>query len=164
MRNWSSPARAGRFCKRLLIAIKRKKTAPIYIANYGLNLRRKTMSYAAPDYDALIHEYARVCNAALDANKGCYPYMRVIVEVEERLKFHKVRVAVYDKDENHPEAFFELVVQDKQITVKPAHKPHAKHPWLVSRLYLEEIARQPDIYINNPADLDWRWLNDHELG
>jgi hypothetical protein len=122
------------------------------------------MAHNTPNYDALIHEYARACNSALEANKDCYPYMRVVQEIEERLKFHKVRGAVFDQDENHPEAFFELVIKNRQITANPGHAPHARHPWLVSRQYLEEVARQPDIYINNPADLDWRWLNDQTLG
>jgi hypothetical protein len=30
--------------------------------------------------------------------------------------------------------------------------------WKVSRSYLDEITRDPETYVENPAKLDWEWL------
>ena len=116
------------------------------------------------DYDTLFKEYVRICNAALEANKHCYPYDRVLIEIQDRLKAHTVRAAIYDADETKPEAVFEMFLDDKLIGAKTPHNPHARHPWLISRKYLEAVAAHPDTYITNPASLDWRWLNDRTIG
>lgn len=107
----------------------------------------------------LFQEYIRICNAALDANKHCYPYDRVIREIENRLCFHAVHAAVYDEDGARPEIFFELKMHESQIVAKSCHKPHAKKPWRISRHYLEEVTQHPQSYITDPAQLNWAWLN-----
>ena len=117
------------------------------------------------DYDALFLAYLRVCNEALEANKDCYPYMRIMQEIEVRLKSHAVRVAIIGKDENHPEALYDLVIEDQRLAVKPPHKkPRVICPWRITRQFLEDVAQNPKAYINNPAQLKWEWLNSCDIG
>lgn len=117
------------------------------------------------NYDALFREYLLVCNEALEANKDCFPYNRILVEIEDRLKSHVVQVAIYDKNENHPEALYDLIIHDQRLGVKPPHKkPPVKCPWRITRHFLEEVAQDPQAYINNPAQLKWEWLNSCAIG
>ena len=123
------------------------------------------MNIQSPNYDALFQEYLRICNEALEANKDCYPYSCIMQEIEDRLRSHAVQVAIIDKDEKHPEALYDLVILDRLLAVKPPHKkPHAKCPWRITRQFLEEVALHPQAYINNPAQLNWEWLNSCDVG
>ena len=128
--------------------------------------RMNTQSHKkSADYDALFAEYLRVCNEALETNKDCFPYYCVMQEIEDRLKTHVVQVSIYDKDEHHPEALYDLIIKDQCLAVKPPHKkPHVKCPWRITRQFLEEVAANPQTYINNPAQLNWEWLNRCDVG
>ena len=114
---------------------------------------------------ALFREYIRICNEALEANKDCYPYPRVMRQIEGRLCDHPVQVVIYDEHENQSEAVYDMVMEGQRLAIQPPHKkPPVKHPWLVSRHYLEEVTQHPQTYISNPAQLDWKWLNCHDVG
>ena len=120
---------------------------------------------SAAHYDGLFQEYLRICNEALAVNKGCVPYYCVMEEIENRLNSHAIQVAIYDKDKLHPEASYDLIIQDHKLTAKPPHKkPQVKCPWLISRQHLEDVTAHPQVYINNPAKLDWEWLNNCNVG
>lgn len=115
-------------------------------------------------YSTLFQEYVSVCNKALQANKDCFPYDRILHQIEFLLKCHVVQAAVYDEDENHPSEFYDMVFENGLMTLKVAHKPHAKHPWLLKKSFLEEVTQHPGEFINNPATLNWKWLTDHCVG
>jgi len=121
------------------------------------------MSKKAP-YDSLFQEYLRICNEALQCSKHCYPYDRIVLQIEDHLKDRAVQVAIYDQNENHPEAFYDMVLKDQLLTAKVPHKPRAKNPWQISRYFLEQVTNNPYTYISNPAQLDWKWLTDHDVG
>lgn len=115
-------------------------------------------------YNDLFAEYLRVCNEVLAANKDCFPYDRIFHQIQFLMKCHVVQVFIYDEDEHHPEAMYDMVLKDDLLTAAPAHKPRAKNPWFLSKYFLEQVVRQPDTYIKNPAQLNWKWLTDHSVG
>ena len=117
------------------------------------------------DYDSLFREYLRICNEGLHANKGCYPYPRVMREMEDRLRSHPIQVAIYDQYQDQPEIRYEMVMDGECLAFRaPRKKVQAKHPWLISKHYLEEVTQHPPIYIGNPAQLDWTWLTCPDVG
>lgn len=121
------------------------------------------MSKETP-YGSLFQEYLRVCNEALQHNKDCFPYNRIIHQIEELLKDHAVQAAIYDHDETHPEALYDMILKDGQLAAKAPHRPHSKKPWRLGKYFLEQVAKNPHTYIHNPAQLNWKWLTNHDVG
>jgi hypothetical protein len=116
------------------------------------------------DYERLFGEYLRVCNEALERHKHCFPYNRIIYQIEELLESHAVQAALFENEENHPVQRFDMILKDGRLTAQAPHRPHVHHPWCLSRYFLEKVAQSPDTYINNPAQLNWQWLTDHKVG
>lgn len=122
------------------------------------------MTQQQSDHEALFNEYLRVCNAALECHKHCFPYNRILYQVEELLKDHAVQVAIYEEDEENPVKRHDMILLKGKLAVKAPHRPYARRPWRLSRYFLEQVASNPDSYIHNPAQLNWKWLTDHGIG
>jgi hypothetical protein len=68
-----------------------------------------------------------------------------------------------------PAAYFALRIGetglvDVQPVAAPCSKPDgccggcAQGVWVVSAQYLQQVVADPETYINNPAKIDWEWL------
>ena len=117
-----------------------------------------------PSCDALFQKYLNVCNEALAAHKHCFPYDRILHQIEFLLQCHHVEALIYDKDAEHPEAIYDMALKDGALTATKVDISDAQRPWRLSKSFLKQVARNPQCYIHNPGELDWQWLADHRVG
>lgn len=111
------------------------------------------------DIDDLIKCYFSVCNKALDLNKERFPFKQILGAAKASEKGRQVEARVSD----HPDAVY--VIEIKQGVI--ASRPHVDcedcncvRGWCVTKNYLEDVVKNPQIYIGNPAKINWEWMYD----
>lgn len=109
---------------------------------------------------ALINRYVDVCNAALWRNRDRFPFKQILGAAQKAESGRLVETVVEARGQKKQDSFV-MTLDKGQIVVRP-HGSCAdcgcERRWIVHEDYLQDVIRHPDVYINNPARLDWDWL------
>lgn len=107
---------------------------------------------------ALFERYLEICNKALENNKKRFPYKEILKALHTMRESDNVEVRIIN---DHPQPKIMMKRKDETVEAFPctdeAEALNAKK-WNVSKSYLEDVIRNPDIYIENPALIDWEWI------
>jgi hypothetical protein len=107
--------------------------------------------------EQLFKSYMEICNKSLECNKEKFPYKQILQAAQGLLQDNKISLSIYD---DHPKATYDLAIHDNKIDVVGKSKKNggANKAWHVNKSYLEKVVSNPQEYINNPAKIDWDWL------
>ena len=110
--------------------------------------------------DSIIETYVNVCNQALELNKHRFPFKQILGAARQFETGKNIEVTVID-DERASSYVFSI--QNGRIR-------HARHSdcgdcqchrqWKIDLNYLEKIANNAPIYVQNPAKINWEWMYD----
>jgi hypothetical protein len=107
----------------------------------------------------LFKKYIEVCNAALAANKNRFPFKQILDAAQKEYNDKKIEVMIVD---DHPRPSYIMEMSGHNITSRPhdaCQNCNCDGQWSVTRSYLENVLKNPDSYIKNPAKLNWEWLH-----
>lgn len=108
----------------------------------------------------LINRYVSVCNEALLENRDRFPFKQILGAAKKNEKNHSVEVWVRGGGAH---SLYVFRLRDDGI-VASSHDDcdgcACVRSWDVSAAYLEDVVRDPQTYIDNPAKLDWEWMYD----
>ena len=98
-------------------------------------------------------------NKAIAANQSKPVYKQMLEASEKLADGLTVGVAVYKDDPSTPHDYYTVRFENARLELLD----HGKRDdmdltWKVSQEYIENLANDPDRYINNPALMDWDWL------
>jgi hypothetical protein len=110
------------------------------------------------DTVALFTQALNVVNGALAKHQNTTPYKQILAASRKALGERRVGVAVYADDPGQPFDFFTVRFREGRLELVDHGKREPELTWKVSRSYLDEITRDPETYVENPAKLDWEWL------
>ncbi len=113
---------------------------------------------SAPNCDELLERYLDVCNQALVENRGRFPFKQILGAAEEFGDEGVVDVHVIDV---FPEPRYLMEFSGGQIVARAYDRRGGdvcECGWKVSVSYLEDVAKNSDVYIRNPAKIDWEWM------
>lgn len=109
----------------------------------------------------LFQQYLDVCNHALEANKDNFPFKYIIEAARKSADSRTIEVRVID---DRPSADIMIRMEPDKITAED-HKacPNCRcdAKWSVNKSYLLDVVNNPDIYIQNPARINWDWMYDN---
>ena len=111
-----------------------------------------------PSENDLISRYVEICNRALQENKERYPYKQILDAAQNMQKLKNIGVCIVD---DKPQTSYVLQLCDNKIKGKPHHTGVDMQydvKWRVSRTYLENVVKNPEEYVKNPAKIDWEWI------
>jgi hypothetical protein len=111
------------------------------------------------DTDLLFVSAVSVWNRALDAHRNSLPYRRILTGLQ-RAPGRRAAIELLDQDLNRPVARY--VVRFRNGLIEPAAVELGSGPvfWRPRVDYLESVVNQAEVFIQNPARLDWQWLKD----
>jgi hypothetical protein len=117
-----------------------------------------TMSLSV-DTDLLFVAAVSVWNRALDAHRGSSPYEQILAGLQS-LPSRRATIELYDQDPTCPVAGY--VVRFQNGLIEPAAVELGSGPvfWRARVDYLETVVNQAEVFIQDPARLDWQWLKD----
>ena len=108
-------------------------------------------------------EALNVWNRVIDRHQDSFPYRDILPRCEEALRGVEIGVEVYhNADPGRPVSRFTVQLRDGRIQIVNNH-PGVEVRWKVSRDSLKEIAKNAQVYLDNPVKLDWDWLT-HPAG
>lgn len=118
------------------------------------------MGISSPDYDDLMQRYLDVCNQAMALNKDRFPFKQILsaAKASECGKIIEVHVV-----EGLPGASYAMTFGSDGLVFEPhsaCSDCNCDREWSVSKGYLEDVAKNPEYYIRNPARIDWEWMYD----
>ena len=91
-------------------------------------------------------------------NRERFPYKQILGAAKRNERGKIIEVCVID-DETSPS--YAMVLGQGGLTAQPhdqCENCNCDKQWNIKRSYLEEVAKDPDSYIENPAKLDWDWM------
>ena len=112
------------------------------------------------DTTTLFTQALNTLNSALAKHRDALPYKPLIAASEKVLADREVGVAVYKSDASNPFDYFTIRFREGSFELVSHGKKDPEIAWKVSQDYLEQVADDPEKYIDNPAKLDWDWLKD----
>ncbi len=108
----------------------------------------------------LFQKYLDVCNSAMEANKTRFPFKQILAAARKNAAARTVEVQIID---DRPSADIMIRIKSDKITAED-HKacPNCQcdAKWSVNKSYLLDVVNNPDVYIQNPARIDWDWIYD----
>ena len=108
--------------------------------------------------EEMFKKYLEICNKALSENKDRFPYKFILDAAKEKLSEKTVSIELYD---DRPKLQCDVKMVDNQIDVVECKEINAQNlPWQVKLSYLQRVIENPDEFIENPAKIDWDWLQD----
>jgi hypothetical protein len=112
------------------------------------------------DTDLLFVSAISVWNRALDAHRGRFPYKRILAGLDRLPYGCHAGIEVYEDDAEDPIAVF--TVRFRKGLIEPvAAEPRAEEVcWRVSADDLERVVAEAEAFVQDPAQLDWDWLED----
>ena len=111
-------------------------------------------------YDDLLVQYLDVCNVALERNKDRFPFKQILGAAQQAETGRLIELQI-SGDER---ASYVMQIEQGQIIAKPhsdCGECSCDRKWNVESSYLEEVAGNPQIYIENPAKINWEWMYDN---
>ena len=106
----------------------------------------------------LFSHYVGVCNAALAANKDCFPFKQILEAVGEKQKRRNIEVCILGDSKK---ASFVIYFEDYKINGQRRERCtdcQCDGIWFVDQSYLEDVTLHPSEYIQNPAKINWEWM------
>ncbi|MCD8526091.1 MAG: hypothetical protein LRY76_03045 [Alphaproteobacteria bacterium] len=107
----------------------------------------------------LFQKYIEICNKALNRNKDRFPYRHIWDTLRAGINGHPTKVYIVD---DKPEATFTIQIENDHLAGQrntACIHCSCKRQWHVLKSYMEDVVNNPDPYIENPAKLDWEWVN-----
>ena len=110
----------------------------------------------------LFARYLDICNRALARNQERFPYKQILGAAATAQRDKDIEVCIVD---DQPQASFILHMEQGKITAAPREacgkcaSCACFTQWRVPRSYLEEVVGHADEYIQNPARIDWDWMD-----
>ena len=108
----------------------------------------------------LFEQYLKVCNHAMEVNKDRFPFKQILEAAREHAHTRTVEVQIVD---DCPSADIMIRIESDKIQAEDHHaceNCQCDARWKVNKSYLEDVVKNPDIYIKNPARIDWEWFYD----
>jgi len=109
--------------------------------------------------DDLLSRYLAVCNKALDLNRDRFPFKQILSAAQEVEQRHKVELQIIGDRGRR----FVLSFNEGHIRFEPHNDcgpSQCVRTWRVDPGYLEYVSQHPDVFIQNPARIDWEWMFD----
>ena len=111
----------------------------------------------AEEYERVFQQYLEICNRSIEQNKTKFPYTEIwgarLKELNDEMN---VEAIIYD---DRPKAAFVLrLTKDMKIEIMEKKPIPAEEPWPFTYQYLKRVVNNPQDYIENPAKLEWGWL------
>jgi len=103
-------------------------------------------------------DYIRVCNEALSLNKDRFPFKQILGAARKSEKGRPVEVKVLD---GGPGDVYVFKLRGDGIFFEPhesCENCDCVRTWKTDIPYLKAIAENPEIYIQNPAKINWEWM------
>ncbi|HKK52902.1 MAG TPA: hypothetical protein VKA74_14990 [Myxococcota bacterium] len=110
------------------------------------------------DMNALFTSALNTVNAALDAHSDEMPFKQILSAADRVLEDRQLGVAVYKNDPGSPHDYFTIRFRNNAFEVVSHGKESPEIDGKVSVEYLEQLANDPDRYIESPLKLDLDWL------
>ena len=118
------------------------------------------MEIVSSNNDALLARYLDVCHQAIACNRDRFPFKQIWNAVQEAEQGKTIEVTITGGPDL---ASYAMTLKGHDISVVP-HDSCANcqcdRKWSVRKDYLETVIRSPEIYVRNPAKLDWEWMYD----
>lgn len=115
------------------------------------------------DRTELMTRVLNVMNRAIQEHKDNFPFKQMYNASESIIGGKNLGVAVYADDPDTPHDYFTIRWQGMQLELVSHGKQDPVIAWKVSESYLNQVANEPEQYIDNPLKLDWDWMK-HRLG
>lgn len=111
----------------------------------------------AEEYERVFQQYLEIYNRAIEQNKGKFPYTEIwgarLEALEEEMK---VQAIVYD---DRPKVAYMLrLTKDMKIEIVEKKTIPPEDAWPFTYQYLKRVVENPQDYIDNPAKLEWGWM------
>ncbi|MGH1402624.1 MAG: hypothetical protein ACRBDL_00115 [Alphaproteobacteria bacterium] len=104
----------------------------------------------------LFGQYLDVCNKALELGGNRFPYKQIFNAAKRVDRARKIEVKIGGVDESYV-----IQMQDGQI-VYDRHDLCADcncdGEWNIHDSYLIDVVKNSDLYIQNPAKINWEWI------
>lgn len=110
-------------------------------------------------YD-LIERYADICSRALLQNKDRFPFKQILGAAQKSERERPIEVVLSD---SIPPETYVFRLQADGVDVKPhalCDECACVRSWSTNISYLMDVTKNSQVYINNPAKLDWEWMYD----
>ncbi|MFP4313855.1 MAG: hypothetical protein ACLFR0_05965 [Alphaproteobacteria bacterium] len=106
-----------------------------------------------------IQRYISICNVALHKNCERFPFKQILDAAEQQSKGRMIEVNI-EGDPPHEEDYVFTLSQGRIQADKHAcgSQCTCDGKWIVKKAYIEDVINNPDIYIQNPAKINWEWL------
>ncbi len=118
------------------------------------------------DYNVIFAQYISVCNKALEKNADKFPFKQILSSVRARDKGEIIDVEILGNDQA---AYFRLRIDADKIRAVPVCKNKLSgtccggcrnRQWQTQVSYLLDVIQNEELYINNPALINWEWLHE----
>ena len=115
------------------------------------------MIQEAVDYEKIFQQYLEVCNTAIEKNKGKFPYTEIWGSRLKDLKDGvEINAVVFD---DRPKLSYMLrLTNDMKIEIAQKRDLPPEDAWPFTYQYMKRVVDHPEEYIENPARLEWGWL------
>ncbi len=112
----------------------------------------------AREYLGLLKQYVDLCEEIVQSSSVQTPFHSVWNAYQKRIGSGEIpiEVTVYD---DSPCAKATMKLTNGDITM-PLDACESDAQWRVTASYLKRVLQNPEYYKNNPAQLDWSWLQD----
>lgn len=119
-------------------------------------LRIETQDHSSTE--TLFLEYLNTLNQALDAHREEAPYKQLIDLGQKLMDDKKIGIAIYKSDPSSPHDFYTVKFTDGRLAFVSHGKEAPDHSWKVKESFMQDVVKDKQTYIQNPAKLDWDWL------
>lgn len=115
------------------------------------------------DTGDLFQKYLEICNKALEENKDRFPFKQILGAVGmSDTPPQNIEVSIIDDSRED----IYVIYFDKRKIIGELHgnfcNCQCNGRWRVVRSYLENVIKNPEEYIRNPAKIDWDWVYNTE--
>lgn len=111
----------------------------------------------AAEYEQVFQQYLEICNRAIELNKNKFPYTEIwgvrLKALEDEIK---IQAVVFD---DRPKLAYMLrLTKDMKIEIAEKKELPPEDAWPFTYQYLKRVVDNPKEYLENPARLEWGWL------
>lgn len=111
----------------------------------------------AAEYEQVFQQYLEICNRAIELNKNKFPYTEIwgvrLKALEDEIK---IQAVVFD---DRPKLAYMLrLTKDMKIEIAEKKELPREDAWPFTYQYLKRVVDNPKEYLENPARLEWGWL------
>ncbi len=127
-----------------------------YLSKAGHNDAMMDESQNAIYYDNLMQRYLDVCNQSLSDNKDRFPFKQIF----EAAKMVDAGRMIEVKISDDAPAYVMRIKDGEIIFSRHAEcgSCECDATWQVERDYLDDVVSNTQIYVQNPARLNWEWM------